>query len=75
MNIRVAGLLGVGFDHQDRHIRITEAEQYRVIMGSGETHAALQNLCSRIDGKVKESGRRMDEFSLEEFLDLIRDLI
>jgi hypothetical protein len=71
---RVVGLLGVGFDHEDRHIRITQSGQYRVIMGSGETHAELQKICGRINEKVKSTGRRLEEFSPEEFMNLVREL-
>lgn len=72
--IRVVGLLGVGFDHEDRHIRITQAGQYRIIMGSGETHTALQKICWQIDEKVQSAGRRLEEFSPEEFMNLVREL-
>ena len=72
--VRIVGLLGVGFDHKDRQIRITQADRYRIVMGSGETHTALQNICRQIDGKVKSTGRQLEEFSPEEFMDLVREL-
>ena len=72
--IRVVGVLGVGFDHEDQHIRITKADQYRIVMGSGETHTALQKICKQIDGRVKSSGRKLEEFSPEEFMELLREL-
>jgi len=72
--IRVVGLLGVGFDHKDQHIRITQAEQYRIVMGSRETHTALQKICREIDGRVRSTGRQLEEFSPEEFMELVREL-
>jgi hypothetical protein len=71
---RVVGLLGVGFDHRDGHIRITEAEQYHVLMGSGETHEALQNICRRINETVQASGRPLNDYSPEEFMELVQEL-
>ena len=71
---RIIGLLGVGFDSEDGQIRITQADEYRVLMGSGETHEALQKICRRIDESVKASGRRLSDYSPEEFMDLVQEL-
>ncbi len=71
---RVVGLLGVGFDTQDGHVRITQADQYHVLMGSGETHEALQAICRRIEKKVKETGRTLNDYTPEEFMVLVQEL-
>ena len=71
---RVIGLLGVGFDSKDGHIRITQADEYRVLMGSGETHAALQKICRQIDESIKASGRRLSDYSPDEFMELVQEL-
>ncbi len=71
---RIVGLLGVGFDHQDEHIRITQAENYQVLMGSGESHQALQKLCSRIDQFIKDSGQVLSDYTPEEFMELMKEI-
>jgi hypothetical protein len=71
---RVVGLLGVGFDAEDGQIRITEANEYGVLMGSGETHKALQGICHRIDETVKASGRALNDYTPEEFMELMQEL-
>jgi hypothetical protein len=71
---RIIGLLGVGFDSEDGHIRITQADEYHVLMGSGETHDALQKICCRIDDTIKASGRTISDYSPEEFMELVRGL-
>ncbi len=71
---RVIGLLGVGFDTEDGQIRVTEAGEYRVIMGSGETHKALQKICHRINKAIKDSGKKITDFSPEEFMELVKEL-
>ena len=58
---RVIGLLGVGFDNEDGHIRITKDDAYQVLMGSGETHTELKKICLRIDESVKASGRVLSD--------------
>ncbi|MDK2857296.1 MAG: hypothetical protein PWQ29_865 [Verrucomicrobiota bacterium] len=71
---RVVGLLGVGFDNEDGHIRITQGESYKVMMGSGGTHQTLQKLCQEIEDAVKNSGRPLDDYSAEELMEMIKKL-
>jgi hypothetical protein len=71
---RVVGLLGVGFDTQDGKIRITQADEYGVLMGSGETHKELQDICRRIDESIKSSGRVLSDYTPEEFMELVQGL-
>jgi len=71
---RVVGLLGVGFDHEDGQIRITQADEYRVLMGSGETHEALKKICRRIEESVKATGRPLSDYTPEEFMELVQEL-
>lgn len=71
---RVVGLLGVGFDTPDKQIRITQADQYQVLMGSGETHQELQKICRRIEESIKTSGRVLSDYTPEEFMELVEEL-
>jgi len=71
---RVIGLLGVGFDREDGQIRITQADEYNILMGSGETHAELQTICRRIEESIKISGRPLTDYSPEEFMELVQEL-
>jgi hypothetical protein len=71
---RVIGLLAVGFDNEDGQVRITQAEDYRVLMGSDDSHRALQKICHQIDHAVKESGRELSDYTPEEFMELVGEL-
>jgi len=71
---RVVGLLGVGFDHQDGQVRITQADDYKVLMGSKESHTELQKICNRIDEAVVSSGRVLSDYTPEEFMELVAQL-
>lgn len=71
---RVVGLLGVGFDSEDGQIRITQADPYHVLMGSGETHEALRKICLQIEEAVQASGRALSDYSPEEFMALVQEL-
>ena len=71
---QIIGLLGVGFDHQGEEVRITQADDYKVIMGSGESHQALQTVCEKITQAIKESGRVLSDYTPEEFMELMREI-
>jgi hypothetical protein len=43
-------------------------------MGSGETHEALQKMCCRIEETIKESGRQLNDYTPEEFMELVQEL-
>ena len=71
---RVIGLLAVGFDHEDGLVRITQADDYRILMGSMESHRELQNICIRINQAVESSGRVLSDYTPEEFMELVGTL-
>jgi len=71
---RVKGLLGVGFDTEDGQIRITQADHFHIMMGSGETHKALQKMCFKIEKALQDAGRPLNDYSPEEFMELIQEL-
>lgn len=70
----MVGLLGVGFDHEDEHIRITQADSYQVLMGSNASHKKLQEMCSQIEQAVQSSGRKLNDYTPEEFMELVKTL-
>ncbi|MBU1694484.1 MAG: hypothetical protein KKC51_11040 [Verrucomicrobia bacterium] len=69
-----AHMLGVGLDHQDEHVRITQGPNFTVLLGSEETHENLSGTCMRINEKLRRRGKRLENVSREEFLDLVHDL-
>lgn len=71
---RVVGLLGVGFDTEDGQIRITQSDQFHIVMGSGETHKALQKICCRIEESLQAAGRPLNDYSPEELMELVQEL-
>ena len=72
---RVVGLLGVGFDQNDGQIRITQSDSYEVMMGSNESHVALQTICQTIENHIKSSGHTMSDYSPEEFMELVKEIV
>ncbi len=64
---KIIRLLGVGFDAQDGHIRITKGENYDVLMGSDQSHEYIQQLIEKIEDKLKDQGLSLDDLSPTEF--------
>ena len=64
---KIVRLLGVGFDAEDGHIRITQGDRHDVLMGSAESHEYLQQLIHRIEKKLESSGLSLEDIDPNEF--------
>jgi hypothetical protein len=71
---KIIRLLGVGFDAQDGHVRITQGDQYDVIMGSDESHEYLRKLIQKIESKIGESGLSLNDLTPEKLTELVESL-
>lgn len=72
-NKKIVRLLGVGFDTDDAHVRITHGSRYDVLMGSDESHAYLQELMQRIETLLHQKNTTLDHLTPEEFIELVRE--
>ena len=68
---KIIRLLGVGFDAEDEHIRITHGDKYDIYMGSESSHAYLQQFIQKIEKKMELSGVVLDELTPAEFSELV----
>lgn len=67
----IVGLLGVGLDNHDEHKRITKGEEFLLVGGSQETHERMQDVAIRVAESLKERGKRLQDASPEEVIDLL----
>ena len=72
---KIVRLLGVGFDAEDGHIRITNAEKYDVLMGSEQSHEYIQKLIQKIEDQLKRKGLGLDDLTPEEFSEFVEAAI
>lgn len=70
---KVIRLLGVGFDSDDGHVRITKGENYDVLMGSNESHEYIQQMIQKIEDALKEKNLSLDDLSPEEFSEFVKN--
>jgi hypothetical protein len=68
---RIVRILGLGFDADDGHVRITRGDNFDILLGSETSHGHMQETCIKINEKLKKRGRELGELSGEEFLDLV----
>ncbi len=70
---RKAALLGVGLD-SDGHKRITTGPNFALVGGTQETHDQMTEQAIKINEKLKERGKRLDDVSHEEFDDIAHEV-
>jgi hypothetical protein len=69
-----ARVLGLGLDTPDRHIRITRGKNFDIYFGSETTHERLQATCIKLNERLDRQGRRLEDLSRAEFVDLVSDV-
>ena len=70
---KAAGLIGLGFDNEDGHVRVTQGKNFCVYLGSEETHGRMAEVCIKINEKLDRRGKRLEEVSPRELADLAND--
>ena len=66
-----ARILGLGLDDAGGHVRVTRGENFDIYLGSESTHEQLQETCIRLNEKLDRRGKRLEDISRDEFIDLI----
>ncbi len=66
-------MLGVGLD-SDGHKRITKGENFALVGGTEETHEKMTETAVKINEKIANRGKRLEEVSHEEFDDIAQDV-
>jgi hypothetical protein len=67
----VVGLLGVGFDNQDGHKRVTTSEEFLLVGGSEDTHERMQDVVIHFSESLKQRGKRLKDTTVDEVIDLL----
>lgn len=71
---KIVRLLGVGFDADDGHVRITSGDRFDVLMGSDESHEYITGLIQKIEDELDDRGLNLDELSPSEFSEVVKSL-
>jgi hypothetical protein len=69
-----AAILGLAFDANDGHSRLTRGENFLLCGGSSETHAVMQETAVKVNEHLDRRGRRLEDVSLGELRDIFEDV-
>lgn len=69
-----AALLGVAFDAEDGHTRLTRGENFLLCGGSQETHGEMQETAIKLNEQLDRRGRRLEDVSLPELRDIFESI-
>ena len=70
-----AALLGVAFDAEDGHKRLTRGTNFVLYGGSKDTHEVMQETAIKINEQLDRRGKRLEDISLREFRDIFHEAV
>jgi hypothetical protein len=66
-------ILGIGLDNEDEQVRVTRGPNFRLVGGSHDTHASMQEKCVKFNEKLDDRGKSLDDLAGEEFHELAQE--
>jgi hypothetical protein len=70
---RVAGLLGLAFDAEDGHKRITRGKNFLLAGGSEQTHGFMRETIVKVTEELDNRGLDLADVSVDDLRDLLND--
>jgi len=67
-------LLGLAFDNEDNHKRITTGENFYILGGSTKTHDNLVEKVMAFNETVKTYGKKIEDLSKTEFHEIVKKI-
>ena len=71
---RVAGILGLAFDADDGHKRITRGKNFLLAGGSDQTHGLMRETIIKVTEELDARGQSLSDVTVNELRDLINDV-
>ncbi len=69
-----AALLGLAFDNDDGHTRLTRGKNFVLCGGSRQTHHVMQETALKINEHLDRRGKRLEDVGLRELRDICREV-
>jgi hypothetical protein len=63
-------LVGLAFDAEDGHTRLTRGQNFVLCGGADETHARMQETATKVNEYLDRQGRKLDDLTLGEFREI-----
>jgi hypothetical protein len=72
--LNIKALLGVGLDGRPDQKRVTRGENFLLFGGSKKTHELMVTTTLRFNEKVDQRGKKLEEISARELVEIKREL-
>jgi hypothetical protein len=72
--VKKSTLLGLAFDAEDGHKRITRGDNFLLCGGSEETHGVMQETAIKVNEQLTDRGKRLEDVSARELRDIFREV-
>ena len=72
--VKSAALLGLGLDNQDGQTRLTRGKNFVLLGGSQDTHSAMQETAIKINERLDQQGKRLEDVPVKELRDICREV-
>jgi hypothetical protein len=69
-----AALLGLAFDNEDGHTRLTRGKNFVLCGGSQETHGVMQETAVKINEQLDRRGKRLEDVEIGELREICHDV-
>ena len=70
-----AALLGLAFDNEDGHTRLTRGENFLLVGGCQDTHAVMQETAVKINEQLDKRSMRLEDVPAGELRSICRDVV
>lgn len=70
-----AAMLGLAFDNDDGHTRLTRGKNFFLVGGTQETHGLMQETAVKINERLDKQGKRLEEVSVRELRDICCEVV
>jgi hypothetical protein len=69
-----ATLVGLAFDADDGHTRLTRGDNFVLCGGSQETHAVMQETAQKINEHLERRGQHLEDVSIGQLRDICESI-
>jgi len=71
---KAAWLLGLGFDHDDGHVRVTKGKNFHLLGGSEETHEVMQEKCIKFNEALDRRSKELVDLEPDEVREIADEI-
>jgi hypothetical protein len=69
-----AALLGLAFDNEDGHTRLTRGKNFVLLGGSQDTHAIMQETAIKVNERLDKDGKRLEDVPVGDLREVFREV-